>query len=150
MCYNIILYNKNVQYYYLYIIIVADEPIDCKDYDVRLQKGTDSSNGRLHICQNRHWFSVCSEESDLIKAKLVCQTLNLNPKGIFPGEEIIRVKVFSKLDARDIRIAEVASPPAVKVNCNSRDNYLNECTVHKDNVCTFAAMACGKHSGEVS
>ena len=37
---------------------------DCVDGDVRLQDGTDPSNGRVEVCQNGMWTSVCSSQFD--------------------------------------------------------------------------------------
>ena len=48
---------------------------DCEDGEVRLQDGTDLSNGRVEVCQNGIWRSVCSSQWDQNDASVVCRQL---------------------------------------------------------------------------
>ena len=56
-------------------------PDDCQDGEVRLQDGTDSSNGRVELCQNGIWGSVCSSQWDDTDASVVCRELGYDPQG---------------------------------------------------------------------
>ena len=56
-------------------------PDDCEDGEVRLQDGTASSNGRVEVCQNGIWGSVCSSQWDDTDASVVCRELGYDPQG---------------------------------------------------------------------
>lgn len=60
---------------------VTDENTSCEDGAVRLQDGTDPSNGRVEICQYRTWGTICSDEWDDLDARAVCRQLLYNPEG---------------------------------------------------------------------
>ena len=49
--------------------------------EVRLQDGTDISNGRVEICQNGIWGSVCSNAWDDMDAYVVCRQLGYAIEG---------------------------------------------------------------------
>ena len=59
------------------------EDMSCKDGELRLQGGTNSSNGRVEICQSRTWGAVCSDEWDDKDARVVCRQLGYGPKGYY-------------------------------------------------------------------
>ena len=50
---------------------------------MRLQGGTDSSNGRVEVCQFRTWGAVCSDEWDDNDARVVCAQLGYDPQGLY-------------------------------------------------------------------
>ena len=54
---------------------------DCQDGDVRLQDGTDPSNGRVEVCQDGMWASVCSDKFDENDASVVCRQLGYTSEG---------------------------------------------------------------------
>ena len=57
---------------------------DCDEGDVRLLDGTDDSNGRVEVCHNGMWTSMCSSEYDQNIASVVCKQLGYNStKGTF-------------------------------------------------------------------
>ena len=47
----------------------------CLDGDVRLSGGEDESEGRLELCSNALWGTVCSNGWDLRDATVVCKQL---------------------------------------------------------------------------
>ena len=49
--------------------------------EVRLQDGTDVSNGRVEICQNGIWGSVCNSGWDYADASVVCRQLGYGTEG---------------------------------------------------------------------
>ena len=55
---------------------------DCEDGEVRLQDGTHTSNGRVEVCQDGMWGSVCSSGWDTMDASVVCRQLGYNTDGI--------------------------------------------------------------------
>ena len=56
---------------------------DCVEGEVRLQDGTDPSNGRVEVCQNGIWGSVCTNQWDHNDARVVCKQLGYDPEGSF-------------------------------------------------------------------
>ena len=49
--------------------------------EVRLQDGTHISNGRVEICQNGVWGSVCNNLWDHTDAGVVCTQLGYDSEG---------------------------------------------------------------------
>ena len=55
-------------------------PDDCMDGEIRLQDGTQPSNGRVEVCQNGIWGSVCNDMWDDADASVVCRQLGYDPQ----------------------------------------------------------------------
>jgi deleted-in-malignant-brain-tumors protein 1 len=54
---------------------------DCEEGKVRLQDGTDPSNGRVEVCHHGIWGSVCSNQWNISKACVLCKQLGFECKG---------------------------------------------------------------------
>ena len=54
----------------------------CKDGDVRLQAGTDPTNGRVEICKYRTWGAICTNQWDDADARVVCRQRGYDPQSI--------------------------------------------------------------------
>lgn len=50
----------------------------CEDGDVRLRDGTNHLDGRLEICINDAWGTVCENEFTSDEARIVCAKLGFN------------------------------------------------------------------------
>ena len=50
-------------------------PANCSDGDVRLMDGTTPNEGRVEICFNRTWGTVCRSGFGQLDASVVCQQL---------------------------------------------------------------------------
>ena len=48
---------------------------------MRLQDGTDDSNGRVEMCQNGTWGSVCNNTWDNTDARVLCAQLGYGNEG---------------------------------------------------------------------
>ena len=70
--YNIILY------YYYGLCIVEDNQSTCQNGDVRLSDGGSTHQGRLEICYNGIWGSVCGHTWTSVEASVVCRQLGFN------------------------------------------------------------------------
>ena len=62
-------------------IILITATSDCSDGDVRLVNGSFATQGRLEVCSNGIWGSVCSTGFDPTDAYVVCNELGLGDAG---------------------------------------------------------------------
>ena len=62
----------------IYILFPISDPGSCKEGDVRLVNGTIVSNGRLEVCVNGVWGSVCTSGFTSIDGIVVCRQIGHN------------------------------------------------------------------------
>ena len=55
---------------------------DCSNGDVRLMGGANSLEGRVEICLDNNYSTVCDDLWDEEDAKVVCRQLDYNGPGI--------------------------------------------------------------------
>ena len=63
------------------MVIFKDENTpfgSCLDGDVRLRNGNNILEGRLEVCINRAWGTVCQDEFTSDEARIVCNNLGHN------------------------------------------------------------------------
>ena len=53
------------------------------DGEIRLQDGTLPSNGRVEVCQNGIWGSVCNDMWDNTDASVVCRQLGYDTESMY-------------------------------------------------------------------
>ena len=56
--------------------------VDCEEGEVRLLDGTDPSNGRVEVCQNGIWGSVCTSQWSVSNTRVLCRELGFESEGI--------------------------------------------------------------------
>ena len=61
--------------------IDADVNCACKNGDLRLLGGVESYEGRVEICLNNKWGTVCDNAWDRNDASVVCKQLGLQTSG---------------------------------------------------------------------
>ena len=57
------------------LVAANGEPTICNDGTVRLVDGRVESEGRVEICYNDHWGTVCDDNWELKDARIVCREL---------------------------------------------------------------------------
>ena len=70
----------------LFLLVMGTSSSNCSDGDVRLQDGmsdlaTGVMEGRLEICINEAWGSVCIDHFGSAEAAVVCSSFNLTGRG---------------------------------------------------------------------
>ncbi len=55
--------------------------LGCTEEEVRLIGGTSSLKGRVEICLNDEWGTVCNQMWDSVDASVVCRQLGLDSIG---------------------------------------------------------------------
>lgn len=68
-------------------MIIIKHPIEsttyCEDGSVRLVNGSSAEAGRLEVCSNNIWGSVCGEGFSTTDAYVICRQIGLGQSGIF-------------------------------------------------------------------
>ena len=65
-----------LHYFYIYITIAP-----CNESDVRLRDGPSKASGRIELCHNGTWGTICSDFWDNIDASILCKQLGYSPYG---------------------------------------------------------------------
>uniref|UniRef100_A0A1X7VVG0 SRCR domain-containing protein n=1 Tax=Amphimedon queenslandica TaxID=400682 RepID=A0A1X7VVG0_AMPQE len=60
---------------------LESQPVGCNEGDIHLVNGTFLNEGRLEVCSNGVWGSVCYSSFDFIDAVIVCRDLGYNSGG---------------------------------------------------------------------
>ena len=55
--------------------------VTCEDWDVRLQDGSTPNEGRVELCYNNHWGTICDDLWDNDDARVVCRQAGYPPEG---------------------------------------------------------------------
>ena len=64
---------------------VSTEQSVCGDGDVRLMGGGTSNQGRVEVCVNNAWGTVCHNSRGYQEANVVCGQLGYLRQGQYPG-----------------------------------------------------------------
>ena len=60
---------------FLFTIDVTAEPVNCETGDIHLVNGSLESEGRLEVCVNQLWGTVCSRSWDYRETRVACKQL---------------------------------------------------------------------------
>lgn len=63
--------------------MTAAPGVTCDDGDIRLQDGSTPNEGRVEICYNNHWGTICDDFWDSNDAAVVCRQLGYPAEGQF-------------------------------------------------------------------
>lgn len=67
--------------YYLLVMLVMFECTGCHEGDVRLRDGHTFSEGRVEVCINNVWGTVCHDGWNSMDARVVCRQLGYSAAG---------------------------------------------------------------------
>ena len=81
VCVCVYVYISSVDYKRALILYNLIQPLDvCAQGDIRLQGGN-ATSGRVEICNNNVWGTVCDDAWADIDAQVACRQLGLSPDG---------------------------------------------------------------------
>ena len=55
----------------------------CQDSSIRLANGRIPSEGRVEVCHNNHWGTVCHDNWEVAESRVVCRELGYPENGVF-------------------------------------------------------------------
>ena len=61
----------------------ADVPGGCTNGDIRLVGGHGNFSGRVEVCFNNVWGTVCDDDWGRDDSEVVCQQLGFDPEGMW-------------------------------------------------------------------
>ena len=102
---------------------------ECEDGDIRLSNGSDPLEGRLEVCFNSAWGTVCDNLFSLSDANVVCTQLGYR----FNGTELLPISEFSQ-GTGPIFLDELACDGEEEsvLDCSGSATGLHTCTHSQD------------------
>ena len=55
--------------------VALDVPVECAEGEIRLVSGLQASSGRVEICHDNEWGTVCNDNWGIHDAEVVCRQL---------------------------------------------------------------------------
>lgn len=94
------------------VVLLSDthhsKGVDCTDGDIRLAHGPSEHEGRLEVCVNRLWGTVCSSPSSIqwtsIDSSVVCGQLGHMRRGMYYGAMFLQLIMFLKMLYKNFKI----------------------------------------------
>ena len=75
-------FDVNTQYtLFKYIVAISTVMSECDDGSVRLVGGSGDHEGRVEVCMNQAWGSVCADGWDNTDGDVVCNQLGFLNRG---------------------------------------------------------------------
>ena len=120
--------------------------IGCSEGAIRLVGGVDLTEGRVEICFNDEWGTVCDQMWDVADAAVVCRQLGLNYTGKsyilhvdlleFSTTLVLEAQTQASFDEGTGRIwldnVQCTGSERTLMNCTASFNETNTCTHAQD------------------
>ena len=71
------------QHYYLFYVDADIQPVNCTTGDIRLVGGVLENEGRLEVCINQVWGTVCRYSWSSVDSRVACRQLGYHELGIY-------------------------------------------------------------------
>ena len=98
----------------LHDALLLIDPSNCSDGDVKLVGEKRDTEGRVEICYNGVWGTVCDYGWDEVDANVVCQQLGFSNQRVLP--------------TNDSRFGDGEGPILLEnVRCNQQHSNLSQC-----------------------
>ena len=118
--------------------------IGCRTGAVRLVDGANSAEGRVEICLNDEWGTVCDRMWDVIDARIVCRQLGFISAGTFTIGSNIPAYIIETIALGRTNFTEGGGRIWLdNVQCTGTERTLINCTASSSGVnsCTHAQDA---------
>ena len=128
---------------------------DCLEGDVRIRDGTHPSNGRVDVCKNGIWGSVCFSGWSDNEAAVVCRHLGHDSNGTanLSYTRILVIVTFSPQDSKSTNVFG-AGPPVLSdfFKCDGNEASFEFCqrSINNDfnsESCSSAGVICSREFG---
>ena len=77
MYYCIVHNSYTFNYYFPFFLLLAN----CTDGEVRLVGGANQTEGRVEICSNNEWGTICDDQWGTEDAQVICRQLGFDTEG---------------------------------------------------------------------
>ena len=105
----------------------------CSDGDLRLVNGSVPTEGRVEICRNNSYGTICDDQWDVLDARVACRQLGYSGQGKYIYKPYVyAITLFNNIiDALPLRLAffgqGTGSILIDNLICNGSESRLQDC-----------------------
>ena len=83
--------------------------LGCTNGDIRLRGGLNSTEGRVEVCYNATWGTVCDDLWGPANADVACRQLGFSPSGLFRRKYIACMYYFKSNERAELKFVTTVS-----------------------------------------
>ena len=80
--------SANLNIFFSSFVVITTSYANCTDGQLRLVGGANIREGRVEICINNAWGTICNDLFSRQDAIVVCTQMGFSNRGMFPSELI--------------------------------------------------------------